>query len=154
MNEFDPSFSGSIDILDVHKLTNVNESISLVAGNVKLSAERRGNLLPRDTIFFKLENLRLQEYELEFVSENITGQGVRAFLVDRYLQQRTQVQLSGTIRIRFSVTDNPGSYAADRFMLVFQKARQSGYLKIQNWPEKFLFIQTRLRIAGYFFLFF
>ena len=123
MNEFDPSFSGSIDILDVHKLTNVNESISLVAGNVKLSAERRGNLLPRDTIFFKLENLRLQEYELEFVSENITGQGVRAFLVDRYLQQRTQVQLSGTIRIRFSVTDNPGSYAADRFMLVFQKGQ-------------------------------
>jgi hypothetical protein len=124
MNEFDPSFSGSVDMLDVLKLTNVNESISLVTGHISLSAERRGNLQPRDTIFYKLENLKSQEYEFEFTAENIPVQGLRAFLIDRYLQQRNMVPLSGTTKIRFSVTGNPGSYAADRFILVFQKSRE------------------------------
>jgi hypothetical protein len=49
----------------------------------------------------------------------VARQGLKAYLVDKYLNTQTQVSLTDTTRINFSVLNIPGSYAADRFMLVF-----------------------------------
>jgi hypothetical protein len=57
---------------------------------------------------------------LEFILKNVTAPpGTVAFLEDSFLQSRTAINMQDTTRANFSVTGNPGSYAVDRFKVVF-----------------------------------
>lgn len=122
MNEFDDVYSNEPDELDVLKMNNTGESIGLHIQQQLFSVERRKSLQWIDSIPYLLENLKRQEYEFEFNAVQIARPGMKAFLADRFLQQKTPVSLSGITKIRFTVNEMPESAAADRFMLVFQKA--------------------------------
>lgn len=121
LSEFNAAFSNHIDILDVLKLHNTNETIGISSSDQLLAVERRGDILPADYISFNLNRLKIQQYAFKFNPVNLLKQGREAFLEDRYLQTKTPVSLSAITKISFYVLIDPGSYATDRFRLVFKQ---------------------------------
>ena len=138
MNEFDEAYSNEPDEFDMLKLSNTGESIGLPIRRQVFVVERRKSPEWNDSIPFGLENLKRQEYELEFNAVRMLRPGMKAYLADRFLQQKTPVNINGLTRIRFTVNELPESAAADRFMLVFQKAGN------RNWQ-----LEKNIGIAVY-----
>lgn len=117
---FDPSFSNLVDYADAGKLGNFSENLGISKGAATLSVEKRGAIAPADTIFFSISNMKIQGYQLRFIAAKLTQPGVRAFLEDSYLHSSTPVALNDTTTVNFSVDANAGSYASNRFRLVFK----------------------------------
>jgi hypothetical protein len=104
------------------KLVNPSENISLFQNNQNKSIAATTLPQTTDTIFYRLSQLKLATYQLHFNPENIVGNGLKAYLEDKYLHSSYPVSLIETTNIEFAVTSDTGSYAADRFMLVFKPA--------------------------------
>jgi hypothetical protein len=63
--------------------------------------------------------MKQRAYEFEFVPEAFTHIGLKAELVDKYLNTRTLLSVVDTVTVNFTVTADPLSAASDRFMVVF-----------------------------------
>jgi len=122
VSEFDASYSASTDALDAIKMINFGENLGIMRGDKKLSVDRMPELVETDTIFYNLSQMRVKTYQFEFIPENIGQTGLAAFLEDKYLNIKTPVSFTDTSRIDFSIINDPGSYAPDRFRLVFLQA--------------------------------
>ena len=83
-----------------------------------LAIERKHTITQNDTIFLNLTGVRVQQYRFVFNAENLDPR-MEAFLEDSYLNTRTPVNMSGSTEVNFSMVNIPGSYAADRFRIVF-----------------------------------
>ncbi len=123
VTEFDVNYSNSVDVMDALKLVNTGESIGIINRSEILSVERKANIRSLDTISYKLDRLKLQQYEFEFRPLNISRPGLQAFLEDSYLRTSYPVSLTGTSMISFNVLNDPASYASNRFRLVFRQKR-------------------------------
>ena len=119
--QFDGTFSNNVDLYDALKMSNTGENFGLIRNGNKLSVERRTFIRITDTIFFHLGQLRLQQYEFEFMASGLGESALTAFLEDSYLHSATPVALDNVTNIQFNVTNDPGSYAADRFRIVFKQ---------------------------------
>ena len=122
--QFDNAWSDRIDIKDGIKLNNTGENLGLVRAGKTLAVERRSPVQRTDTIFYKLGQLKVQQYQFEFIPNSLQHPGLEAFLEDNYLQTSTPVSLSDTTRLMFNIINEPGSYATDRFYLVFQRSKR------------------------------
>jgi hypothetical protein len=111
-----------VDDMDVKKLTNTGENISIVSGGKQLSMEGRRGIESQDTIFYNLSNMKLTTYQLNVIPEQLSQSGVQAYLEDSYLQSRTAVDMSNGILYNFSVNSEAASYAANRFRIVFRSS--------------------------------
>jgi hypothetical protein len=120
LNEYDPSYADGIDDQDGIKLNNFGETLGLSAGDKLLVIDRKSEIKATDTIFYKLGQVRVQNYQFEFIPQNVNDYGVEAFLEDVYLNTKTPVSLTDTTRINFNVINEPGSYDANRFRMVFK----------------------------------
>lgn len=120
--EFDPVNSNALDFMDALKMDNLNEGIGTYRDNKLLAVERRGAIRAKDTVFYKLDKLRLQQYEFEFSPAGIAKPGLSAFLIDKYLLTSHSINLNTNTKIRFQVVNDPGSYSNDRFILVFKQS--------------------------------
>lgn len=120
--QFNAAYSNQVDEKDAIKINNGNENLGLMRDGKKLAVESRNPISLIDTIFLNLTQLKVQSYQFEFVPRLLGGQGRTAYLEDRFLRNRTVISLTDTTRFNFSVINNPGSYAADRFIIVFQIA--------------------------------
>lgn len=118
------NFSNGLDDFDAHKLNNSGENLSIQKGTDLLSVEKRSDVLATDTVFYKISQMRLQEYEFQFIPKEMNTAGLQAWLEDNYLHTSTPVALSDTNYVRFSVMSDPASYASDRFRLVFIQKRK------------------------------
>jgi hypothetical protein len=116
---YDDSFSNAVDNMDAIKSVNSSENLSVKTNNKLLVVERRHTIISKDTIFFNLTNVKAQNYRFEFSPEQIDKPGLTAFLEDSYLNTRTPVNLTGTSEFDFNIVNIPGSYAANRFRIVF-----------------------------------
>lgn len=123
LTEFRAAYTNGIDILDALKCNNTNETLGISSNGNILSVERRSDIRPVDSVSYNLNRLKLQQYEFAFFPAGISKPGREAFLEDRYLQTVTPVSLTGNSRIRFDILNDPGSYAAGRFRLVFKQKR-------------------------------
>lgn len=56
---------------------------------------------------------------MRFIGLNLEQPGLEAYLHDNYLHTITPVQLNDTTHINIEINNNAGSYAIDRFMLVY-----------------------------------
>ena len=128
MVQFDRSWSNIVDLKDGIKIANSGESIGLLREGKTLAVERRSPVISADTMFYQLGMLRVQQYELEFVAAHLEEPGLKAFLEDSYLHTSTAVSLNDTTRILFNIINVPGSYAADRFRLVFKQIKKQTML--------------------------
>ncbi|MEO6489860.1 MAG: hypothetical protein ABIO04_07980 [Ferruginibacter sp.] len=131
-----------VDDNDGLKFKNSGENIAMNRDGKLLSVERRSLIQHNDTIFYNLGLLRVQQYEFEFIPTDLQQPGLHAWLEDNYLHTSTPVSLQDTSRISFNVINEPGSYAPDRFRLVFkQKKKQE---TTPGVPER---INTKLQPA-------
>ena len=125
INEFGLGLSSQVDLNDAIKMQNTGENLGIVVGNDVLSVERRGFFRHVDSIRFTLNQLRAQQqYQLEFTPFNIAGLAQKAMLVDNWLGTFTPVSLSSVTTVDFTITADRGSYAADRFMIVFGRSQK------------------------------
>lgn len=121
MVAFDDELSNDINGDDALKFTNSGENFGIARLGKKLSVEARSRIVTTDTIFYNMSNLRQQAYKLVVVPQNIAGPTLTAFMVDKYLNTQTTINLTDSNFIRFTVDASAASKAADRFMLVFRK---------------------------------
>jgi len=134
--QFDRSFSNRVDAKDGIKLTNTGENLGLLRDTKSLSVERRALIQNTDTIFYKLGQVKLQQYELEFIAANLAQPGLEAWLQDNYLHTNTRVDLNDTTRLNFTIINDAGSYATDRFRLVFIQRKQQVNVPVSGLDNK------------------
>jgi hypothetical protein len=121
---FDNEFSASVDSYDAQKLWNFDENIALVRGTNTLAIEFRPKPVFTDTLFYRLY-LRQEPYTLEIFTKNFSGMSLmRAWLVDKYMNTKTEVNLHDTILYNFIPNPDTNSYR-NRFMLVFNRQYQA-----------------------------
>ena len=116
---YDDGYSNAVDDMDAIKLVNSSENLSVKAGNKLLVVERRHTINSQDTIFLNLANVKVQKYRFEINADELDKPGLTAFLEDTYLHTTTPLNLNGSTTIDFNIVNIPGSYAADRFRIVF-----------------------------------
>ena len=119
LNSFDDSYSNAVDGLDARKSFNTGENLSIRTAGQLLAIERRQNITQKDTIFLNLTGVRVQPYQFQFNADNINTAGIEGFLEDNYLHTRHPINLSGSTVVNFTVVNIAGSYAPDRFRIVF-----------------------------------
>jgi len=117
---YDAGHSNTVGNEDAGKIMNSAENFGIVTQNKNLIIEGRKPIIATDTIFYRMGNLRTQNYSLSFEPRNLGGTGLIAELIDKYLNTRTPVSLSDSTYYNFAATADAGSKAADRFMLVFR----------------------------------
>jgi hypothetical protein len=116
---FGNNFSAGVDGNDATKLWNFTENIALIRDGEALAIEFRPLPLLSDTLFYRLY-LKQQPYALQIYSKNFTEISLRAWLVDKYLNTRTAVNLHDTTLYNFIPNADTNSYR-NRFMLVYNR---------------------------------
>lgn len=119
LTQYDSSFSNAIDGMDARKMTNPSENWGLTRPNYTLVIERRHSIVTTDSVFFKMWNMHLLNYEIDVMCSNLDKPGRTGVLEDKYLKTATLINLNDTTRVRFAVTADPASMASDRFRIIF-----------------------------------
>ena len=119
---YDDSYSNTIDDMDAIKSANAAENLSVKTAGQLLVVERRHTITTQDTIFLNLTGVKAQKYRFELTADQLYRPGLTAFLEDNYLHTRTPLYVDGVTDVDFTIVNIPGSYAADRFRIVFTPA--------------------------------
>ncbi|MBV9960792.1 MAG: T9SS type A sorting domain-containing protein, partial [Parafilimonas sp.] len=136
---FDSKYSAEVDEYDAVKLWNFDENITLVRNTRTLAIEFRPKPILTDTLFLRMY-LRQQPYTLQVFSQNLPGNlPARAWIVDKYLNTQTEINLYDTTLYNFSPNPDTNSYR-NRFMLVFNRQMQGNPVPVtkaidQNNPN-------------------
>jgi len=120
LTQYGAEYSDAIDGYDGRKMTNPGVNVCILRDNINLVAERRQLIVDADTTFFKMWNLQKRTYEMRLVGQNLDQPGLSAYLEDSYLHTSTPVLLNDTTHIIIEVNNDPGSYAPDRFRLIYK----------------------------------
>lgn len=128
LTQYAPDYSNDLNGQDARKMTNPGENWGMLRNHAVYVVERRHSIEVSDSIFFKMWNMRIITYRLEIISSNLNFPGRTGILEDHYLNTSTQVDLSGTTLVNFSVTADPASRATDRFRLIFANNTTKGLL--------------------------
>jgi hypothetical protein len=118
---FDNVYRNRIDENDAVKLMNSGENFGLMREDKVLSVETRKKAGSRDTLFYRLTNLKRQPYQFRFAPKNMGDEGLSAYLVDQYKGTKTSISLFDTSTIHFTVNEEAASAATDRFYVIFRK---------------------------------
>ncbi|MEN9964009.1 MAG: hypothetical protein RL582_1104, partial [Bacteroidota bacterium] len=119
----DENASNSVDQFDAEKLSNLYENFGIATNGKTLSLETRKPFVSSDTVHYQLNQLRTANYRFEFAPQNIDMNGMEAILIDKFLGTRTPVSLQQSTTFDFAVNSSVGSYASDRFKLIFRQLR-------------------------------
>lgn len=120
MVQFDRSFSNAVDMHDAVKIGNTGENLGITKNGHLLVVDRRLPVQQADTISFNTGKLRVRQYQFEVVPQKMAQEGLEAYLEDKFLNTFTAISLQDTTRISFHVVNLPGSYATDRFRIIFK----------------------------------
>jgi hypothetical protein len=115
------NYSNDVDDMDALKLTNTSENLAIKRDNILLVVERRHTITGQDTIFINLTNVKVQNYRFNFTTDQLYQPGITGFLSDSYLNTTTPINIDGNTTVNFNIANIPGSYAANRFMIVFSQ---------------------------------
>ncbi len=120
---FDDMFNDGIDGDDALKMMNPGENFGIMRNAEILAVEARSPLVPGDTVFYDIQNLRQLNYQLKFTATNMATNGMTAYIVDRYLQASTFIDLSANFSYDFTITSDAASAASNRFYILFTQGR-------------------------------
>jgi hypothetical protein len=115
------NFSNYLDNDDAFKILNSTENVSLKRDGKLLSVERHDIIGLQDTFFLTIGNVRVQNYQWQLDMKNMDQPGLYGFLEDNYLHTSLPLNLNGHNIANFNIANIPGSYAADRFKIVFKQ---------------------------------
>jgi hypothetical protein len=123
LNRFDEGYSNEVDDEDGTKFTNTTENFAIVKNDKLISIESRKPLTENDTIFYKMNQMRVANYRFEFLPENIASVNLQAYLEDKFTNTLTPVSLTEKTVFDFAVNTSLGAYASDRFRIIFKQLR-------------------------------
>jgi len=123
LNRFDEVYSNEVDDNDATKFTNTTENFAIIKNDKLISIESRKALTENDTIFYKMNQMRVANYRFEFIPENIETFNLQAYLEDKYTNTLTPVSLSERTVFDFAISTNVGAYSTDRFRIIFKQLR-------------------------------
>ncbi len=119
---FDNSYSVKVDRKeDADKLSNFSENLGLSRDGTTLTVEKRPLIKTTDTLYLKLWNTKVRNYQFQFNATNFSSD-VTASLEDAYLKTSTPLSLNEPALVSFSITADAASADANRFTVVFKKA--------------------------------
>ncbi len=119
---YNNAYSAAIDENDATEINNWDENIAVNRQNNHLAVESRPVIITKDTIALFMNNMKQKAYEFEFIPVLFTNIGLKAELIDNFLNTRTLLSVVDTVTVNFTVTADPASAATDRFMVVFGPA--------------------------------
>lgn len=117
----DMRYSNDIDDNDASKYWNQDANFAIWKNNKSLSVETRPAFAEGDTIRYELYGLYEGNYQLRLDPQLVNAPGLDVFLIDRYLNNESAINLASNNVINFTVNTDPASNAADRFYLVVRK---------------------------------
>jgi hypothetical protein len=116
---FDDNFSYSIGNEDSYKWTNEDENLAINCRGTLLSIDGQPGLREKDTLHLAVWQFRQKSYYLKLVASNFS-QSVKTVVHDNYLHTKKVVDLSSPALLPFSVSTDKASFAADRFVILFE----------------------------------
>ncbi|MEO8416539.1 MAG: hypothetical protein ABI472_22940 [Ginsengibacter sp.] len=116
---FHKDYTNGIDAMDVRKMNNTSENLSIQSGGKNIVIERRAFVEGPDTIFYNLTGARIQSYRFECIANGLGSMVDKGFIEDTYLHTKTPLNLDGITRVDFNITGVAGSYAPNRFRIIF-----------------------------------
>jgi Secretion system C-terminal sorting domain len=116
---YDNTYTPGLDGNDALEINNWDENIAIAREAKHLAIEGRPVILTRDTLPLFMNNMKQQAYEFEFTPAQFTNIGLKAELVDNFLNTRTQLSVVNAVTVNFTVTADPASSASNRFTVVF-----------------------------------
>jgi hypothetical protein len=119
MVNYHGAYANIVDEEDILKMTNGSENVSINKNAQLLMAERRMMVAGADTLQLNLTGVRVQQYKWSIALDYMDAAGRTAFLRDAYNNSLTPLNLNGTTEYAFSIVNIAGSYAANRFSIVF-----------------------------------
>ncbi len=129
--QYNSLYNAVVDWQDAKKFGNINEGLGLLRDGVILSIERRPLITDYDTLFLDLTGTSVKTYQLRLTGSNWPEpSGLLCKLYDNYLNVYTNVNLTTTTTITFSITGNNGSASATRFMVLFAQPPQGGAVPV------------------------
>ena len=119
--DISPDFSSDFDANDADKFINAGENLYLYRVSKKIAVERHAPLTVNDTFFLRMEKVLIRNYyfTISFSGFNLQNT-LQPYIVDNYLHTETPLQLNQLSNYSFSVIANAGSYATDRFYIIFK----------------------------------
>ncbi len=117
---FGEGFSKDVDNDDAVKFLNSMNNLGITHGNAILGAESRPEVADGDTIFLRLAQTSVGDYRFQSIPVEMNKPGLTAYMVDKFLNTNEIVSLTDTSYIDFSITNDAGSKATDRFLIVFK----------------------------------
>ncbi|MDB5200792.1 MAG: hypothetical protein JWQ27_201 [Ferruginibacter sp.] len=116
---YDSEFAAEAADYNANKMANVGESFSIKKDNKIFSVNALTDEINTDTIFYNMGGLGYKTYQLKFVTEDINPNLV-GWVSDKYLNILTPLKYNDTTYVDFTVTGDAGTWAADRFKIIFK----------------------------------
>jgi len=113
------NYDTTIDGKDGSKFSNFNENISQLHGLKKLAIESRPLFDIGDTLRLSMTGLQPSVYNLVFDPSNFNAPYLNASLYDKFLNTLNPISLVVPSNYSFTVSSTTGSFAPDRFSVVF-----------------------------------
>jgi hypothetical protein len=119
MTNYAANYSNLVDGNDIWKMSNFSENFGILRQTANLVIERRNLINGTDTTYFRMWNMRQLHYRIQVIAENLHQSNLIGFVRDNYLNQDTPINLNDTSYVDFYVTGAAGSYAHNRFSLIY-----------------------------------
>ena len=116
---FDNNYSAAVDDNDATEINNWDENIAIERGGKHLAIEGRPVIMTKDTLQLYMNNMKQQDYEFEFTPAVFSNPGLKAELIDNFLNTSTLLSVTSPTVTAFTVTSDPASAAGNRFKVVF-----------------------------------
>jgi len=113
------NYNAGVDNHDAFEINNWDENIAISREGKNLAIESRPVILTRDTLPLFMNNMKQRSYEFQFEPSIFTNIGLKAELIDNFMNTRTLLSVVNTTVVPFTVTADPASKATDRFKVVF-----------------------------------
>ena len=113
--------ANTVDKEDAKKLNGSAETVAFIREGNTLAIERRKTITSNDTSFVYLAQMKKQSYRFEISAQNMGNTNMMAVLKDNYTAANNNMPLNlqGTTTVDFSINNDPASFAANRFSIVF-----------------------------------
>jgi hypothetical protein len=135
---FHESYSNKADAFDALKLTNSGENIGISINEKIFTIERRNIAEEDDTLYYNLEKMKHQTYQLELIGDHLDQYGMEAFLKDSYLNTTTSIKPAGATIVDFTINNDSASEARNRFSII---------LKVANGPLPVSFVSVNASVS-------
>lgn len=119
---FGNDMNNALDNGDALKMLNTTDNLALKTGGKLIGIERRQTIESGDTLRLDISRMRNMKYRFIFSAANLSAPGLTGYLIDRFANTSAEINLSGNTEVNFVINNDPLSYAAERFMIVFKTA--------------------------------